>query len=119
MNNSFTIRKAERKDVGLLLEFIRGIAKYKKMEDEVVAMALRPIQSDILPFTPWVIRCSRRYRIVTSVYLSGIRQAHVKVKLYSQNATTKILTMVACIPSRSIIAKNLSQKKVGNIQRWN
>ena len=39
MNNSFTIRKAERKDVGLLLEFIRGIAKYEKMEDEVVAMA--------------------------------------------------------------------------------
>ena len=37
MNNCFTIRKAERKDVGLLLEFIRGIAKYEKMENEVVA----------------------------------------------------------------------------------
>ena len=39
MKNNFTIRKAERKDVGLLLEFIRGIAKYEKMENEVVASA--------------------------------------------------------------------------------
>ena len=39
MNNSFTICKDERKDVGLLLEFIRGIAKYEKMKDEVVATA--------------------------------------------------------------------------------
>ncbi len=39
MNNFFTIRKTERKDVELLLEFIRGIAKYEKMEDEVVATA--------------------------------------------------------------------------------
>lgn len=37
MNTNVTIRKAEREDVGLLLEFIRGIAKYEKMEDEVVA----------------------------------------------------------------------------------
>ena len=39
MKNNITIRKAERKDVGLLLEFIRGIAKYEKMENEVVAKA--------------------------------------------------------------------------------
>ena len=39
MEKRFTIRKAERKDVGLLLEFIRGIAKYEKMENEVVATA--------------------------------------------------------------------------------
>ena len=39
LNSRFTIREAERKDVGLLLEFIRGIAKYEKMEDEVVATA--------------------------------------------------------------------------------
>lgn len=39
MDKSFTIRKAERKDVGLLLDFIRDIAKYEKMEDEVVATA--------------------------------------------------------------------------------
>ena len=32
-----TIRKAERHDVPLLLEFIRGIARYEKMENEVVA----------------------------------------------------------------------------------
>jgi len=32
-----TIRKAERKDVPLLLAFIKGIAKYEKMEDQVVA----------------------------------------------------------------------------------
>ena len=31
------IRKAERKDVPLLLEFIKGIALYEKMENEVVA----------------------------------------------------------------------------------
>lgn len=39
MKKCFTIRKAERKDVGLLLEFIRGIAKYEKMENEMVATA--------------------------------------------------------------------------------
>ena len=39
IDNSFVIRKAERTDVGLLLEFIKGIAKYEKMEDEVVATA--------------------------------------------------------------------------------
>ena len=32
-----TIRKAERKDARLLLEFIKGIARYEKMENEVVA----------------------------------------------------------------------------------
>ena len=31
------IRKAERQDVPLLLEFIRGIARFGKMEDEVIA----------------------------------------------------------------------------------
>ena len=41
MNKNFTIREEERKDVGLLLEFIRGIAKYEKMEDEVGATARR------------------------------------------------------------------------------
>jgi len=39
MNNNVTIRKAERKDVWLLLEFIRGIAKYENMENEVMATA--------------------------------------------------------------------------------
>ena len=37
MKETLTIRKAERKDVSLLLEFIRGIARYEKMENEVVA----------------------------------------------------------------------------------
>lgn len=32
-----SIRKAERKDANLILEFIRGIARYEKMDDEVVA----------------------------------------------------------------------------------
>ena len=32
-----TIRKAERQDVPMLLEFIRGIARYEKMENEVIA----------------------------------------------------------------------------------
>ena len=36
-NNQLTIRKAERKDIPLLLEFIRGIARYEKMENEVIA----------------------------------------------------------------------------------
>ncbi len=35
--NILTIRKAEREDVPLLLAFIRGIAQYEKMEDQVVA----------------------------------------------------------------------------------
>ena len=39
MENSFTIRQAERRDVPLLLEFIRGIAKYEHLEHEVVATA--------------------------------------------------------------------------------
>lgn len=34
-----TIRKAERKDVPLLLEFIKGIARYEKMENELIATA--------------------------------------------------------------------------------
>ena len=32
------IRKAERQDVPLLLEFIKGIARYEKMENEAKAM---------------------------------------------------------------------------------
>lgn len=36
-NNKFHIRKAERQDIHLILDFIRGIARYEKMEDEVVA----------------------------------------------------------------------------------
>lgn len=39
MENSFTIRQAERRDVPLLLEFIRGIAKYEHLEHELVATA--------------------------------------------------------------------------------
>ena len=35
--NNVVIRKAERRDVPLLLEFIKGIAQYEKMENEVVA----------------------------------------------------------------------------------
>ena len=31
------VRKAERQDVPLLLEFIRGIARFGKMEDGVIA----------------------------------------------------------------------------------
>ena len=38
-NQNFVIRKAERQDVPLLLEFIKGIARYEKMENEVVASA--------------------------------------------------------------------------------
>lgn len=36
MEQNFTIRKAERKDVALLLEFIKGIARYEKLENEVI-----------------------------------------------------------------------------------
>ena len=35
--SNVVIRKAERRDVPLLLEFIKGIAQYEKMENEVVA----------------------------------------------------------------------------------
>jgi len=38
-NKDYTIRQAERKDVPLLLEFIRGIAQYEHLEHEVVATA--------------------------------------------------------------------------------
>lgn len=37
--NNIVIRKAERQDVPLLLKFIRGIAQYEKMENEVIASA--------------------------------------------------------------------------------
>ena len=37
MNVNYVIRKAERQDVPLLLEFIMGIARYEKMENEVIA----------------------------------------------------------------------------------
>ena len=36
-NKNIVIRKAERQDVPLLLEFIKGIARYEKMENEVIA----------------------------------------------------------------------------------
>ena len=39
MKKNVEIRKAERQDVPLLLEFIRGIARFAKMEDEVTASA--------------------------------------------------------------------------------
>ena len=35
--SKIAIRKAERQDVLLLLEFIKGIARYEKMENEVIA----------------------------------------------------------------------------------
>lgn len=34
---AFSIRIATRQDTGLILEFIRGLARYEKMEDQVVA----------------------------------------------------------------------------------
>lgn len=37
IEKEFTIRKAEREDVALILGFIKGIARYEKMEDEVEA----------------------------------------------------------------------------------
>ena len=35
--NTITFRKAERKDVALILEFIQGLAAYENMENDVVA----------------------------------------------------------------------------------
>ncbi len=37
MNQELTFRYAKRNDAGLILEFIKGLAKYEKMEQEVVA----------------------------------------------------------------------------------
>ena len=37
MNNKLTFRNAERKDTALILQFIRELADYEKMLDEVVA----------------------------------------------------------------------------------
>lgn len=39
MDNNTIIRKAVREDAPLILEFINGIARYEKMEDEVEATA--------------------------------------------------------------------------------
>jgi len=36
MTANVVIRKVERQNVPLLLEFIKGIARYEKMEDEVI-----------------------------------------------------------------------------------
>ena len=35
--DNILIRRAERQDVPLLLDFIRGIARYEKIENEVIA----------------------------------------------------------------------------------
>ena len=37
MNDKLTFRNAERKDTGLVLQFIKDLADYEKMSDEVVA----------------------------------------------------------------------------------
>ncbi len=37
--SKIAIRQAERHDEPLLLEFIRGIARFGKMENEVIAIA--------------------------------------------------------------------------------
>ena len=37
MKRNIEIRKAERQDVPLLLEFIKSIARYEKMENKVIA----------------------------------------------------------------------------------
>ena len=37
MNVNYVIRKAERHILPLLLEFIKGIARYEKMENEMIA----------------------------------------------------------------------------------
>lgn len=37
VNQELTFRYAKRNDAGLILEFIKGLAKYEKMEQEVVA----------------------------------------------------------------------------------
>lgn len=37
MKQKVTFRKAERKDTPLILEFIKGLAEYEKMSDEVIA----------------------------------------------------------------------------------
>ena len=37
MSQMMTIRAAEEKDCGIILDFIRGLAEYEKMSDQVVA----------------------------------------------------------------------------------
>ena len=37
MSQMMTIRAAEEKDCGIILEFIRGLAEYERMSDQVVA----------------------------------------------------------------------------------
>ena len=52
MNCNVEIRKAERQDVPLLLKFIRGIARYAQMEDEVIASPDVAIFDSLLLITP-------------------------------------------------------------------
>lgn len=37
MNGNLTFRNAERKDTALILRFIKELAEYEKMSDQVVA----------------------------------------------------------------------------------
>lgn len=35
MHTNYSIRKADREDIPIIIKFIKGIAKYEKMEHEV------------------------------------------------------------------------------------
>ncbi|MFR5702237.1 MAG: hypothetical protein ACLUD0_10425 [Eubacterium ramulus] len=37
MGNKVTFRNAERKDTGLILQFVKKLADYENMSDEVIA----------------------------------------------------------------------------------
>ena len=89
MDKSFIIRKAERKDVGLLLDFIRGIAKYEKMEDEVVATA-EVLESEMFDHhraeaVSMVRRWDSRFTSSISRPSSGIQDCTLKIYLCGQN----------------------------------
>jgi len=58
--SKIAIRKAERQDVPLLLEFIRGIARFGKMEDEVIASSGIGLEVSIrMPASKQTQPCSR------------------------------------------------------------
>lgn len=50
MENELAFRNAERKDTALILQFIKKLAEYEKMSDEVIA-GISQLSSDVLEYT--------------------------------------------------------------------
>ena len=60
MNTEVKFRFAKRSDIPLILNFIRGLAEYEKMSDEVVADEKTLEELGLNFFFPLIITSSRR-----------------------------------------------------------